>query len=97
VGAATARAVIDLTVVIDSVVAPVVRVECRTRTFNRPQHDAFLRNQLAGPTSGESLGFIDGPCLELQCHPKATAVFHHGTNKWVPRSAALLTHKPCGY
>jgi len=86
--------VIDLAVVIDGVIAPGVRVERGTRTFNRSQHDAFLRNQLAASTSGESLGFIDGPCLALRCHPEATAVFHGGTSRVTRRCGKLTAVGP---
>src|SRR5512146_761047 len=44
--AAAARAVVDLAVVIDRVIAASVRVERGAAGFNRTQHGAFLRNHL---------------------------------------------------
>ena len=77
-------AVIDFTVVIDGVIAPRAGIECCAARRDGTEHSAFLRNHLIDATSGESLGFIDDPCLCQWCHSGHTTLFQSGTKHEEP-------------
>src|SRR5205823_4335732 len=75
---AAAGAMVDFAIVINCVIAAGARVECGAARLDRTDHGIFLRN-LSVPTSGESLGFKDGPCLGQPCHSWASRVFQAET------------------
>jgi hypothetical protein len=56
-GAPARRAVVDLVLAIDGVIAAKIGIEVTPTGLDRTQHGRFLENLFCGSTSDESFGF----------------------------------------